>query len=115
MCIHNITTPAVNIDTTLAHPFSPFDSVFFPIPDSVHTTTTDHNLSTRTLAAAGWIIFLSIVVLFYQAFAVAQMFLYIPLLYKKIPIHTTSWYLFSLIVSYEAIFGTIYVVMIEIP
>ena len=62
----------------------------------------------RTQAAAGWIIFLSIVVLFYQTFAVVQMFLYIPLLYMKIPIRKTFWYLFPLIVSFIAIFSTSY-------
>ena len=58
------------------------------------------DLLMNTRAAAGWIIFLSLIALLYQIFAVVQLFLYIPVLYMKIPIRKSFWYLFPLIVSF---------------
>ena len=52
-----------------------------------------------TRAAAGWILFLSLVVFMYQFFAIFQLFVYLKLLYIKIPVGKSLWYLFPLIVS----------------
>ena len=53
----------------------------------------------NTRAAAGWILFLSLVVFMYQIFAIYQLFVYTKLLYIKIPVGKSLWYLFPLIVS----------------
>lgn len=89
VCVNKITP--VNLGSILRQKSSILN---FPIPDPLQP-----DLITRTQAAAGWIIFLSLVVLLYQIFAVVQLFLYIPPLYMKIPIRKMFWYLFPLIVS----------------
>ena len=53
----------------------------------------------NTRAAAGWILFLSLVVFMYQFFTIFQLFVYLKLLYIKIPVGKSLWYLFPLIVS----------------
>ena len=70
---------------------------------TTHVQINDHELPMRTHAVASWIVFLSLVVLLYQAFAFVQLFLYIPPLYMKIPVRKSFWYLFPLIVSYSAL------------
>ena len=100
VCINKITPVSVS---TILHQ----EWIIYSLTTSLSSEITI-DLPMRTQAAAGWIIFLSIVVLFYQTFAVVQMFLYIPLLYMKIPIRKTFWYLFPLIVSFIAIFSTSY-------
>lgn len=50
-------------------------------------------------SAAGWIIFLSILVLIYQILALLQLFLHFKLLHIKIPVCKTYWTLFFIIVS----------------
>ena len=100
VCINKITP--VSVSTILYQEW-----IIYSLTTSLSSEITI-DLPMRTQAAAGWIIFLSIVVLFYQTFAVVQMFLYIPLLYMKIPIRKTFWYLFPLIVSFIAIFSTSY-------
>ena len=55
-------------------------------------------LASNTQAAAGWALFLSLVFLLYQIFAISQLFFYVKLLYMKIPVGKTLWYLFPLIV-----------------
>ena len=52
-----------------------------------------------TRQAAGWILFLSLVVFIHQIFAIFQLFFYLKLLYIKIPVGKSLWYLFPLIVS----------------
>ena len=56
-------------------------------------------LVSNTRAAAGWILFLSLVACMYQVFTIFQMFSYVKLLYMKIPIGKSLWYLFPLMVS----------------
>ena len=53
----------------------------------------------NTRAAAGWILFLSLIACMYQIFTIFQLFFYLKLLYMKIPIGKSLWYLFPLIVS----------------
>ena len=93
VCINKITP--VNVNSILAQRSSGLSNIVFFVPAEYQI---DHDLPMRMQAAAGWIIFLSIVVLLLQTFAVVQLFLYIPPLYMKIPICKTFWYLFSLIV-----------------
>ena len=52
-------------------------------------------------SAAGWIIFLSILVIIYQVLAFLQLFLHFKLLHIKIPLSflKTFWTLFFIIVS----------------
>ena len=99
VCINKI-TPA-NVISILAQRSSGL-TFLVPAEDQV-----DYDLPMRAQSAAGWIIFLSIVVLLYQTFAVVQLFLYIPPLYMKIPIRKTFWYLFPLIVNLVATFSTL--------
>lgn len=62
---------------------------------SVH----DSSAVSKTRAAAGWILFLSLVVFMYQIFTIFRLFMYLKLLYIKIPVGKFLWYLFPLIVS----------------
>ena len=106
VCINKI-TPA-NVNSILAQRSSGLNNiVMFVHAEYEVTTIIDYDLPMRTQSAAGWIIFLSIIVLLYQTFAVVQLFLYIPQLYMKIPIRKTFWYLFPLIVSLVTIFSTL--------
>ena len=57
------------------------------------------NLVSSTNGAAGWTLFFSLVVLLYHIFALLQMFFYLEVLYMKIRLGKSLWYLFSLIVS----------------
>ena len=50
-------------------------------------------------SAAGWVIFLSVLVMIYQVFALLQLFLHCKLLHIKIPILKAFWTLFFIIVS----------------
>lgn len=91
---------------------SSYSSLGYALNNKLHLTNAEIqlikiDLPMRTQSAAGWIIFLLIVVLLYQTFAVVQLFLYIPPLYMKIPIRKTFWYLFPLIVCLVTIFSTL--------
>ena len=52
-----------------------------------------------TMSTAGWIIFLSLLVVIYQILAVSQLFLNFKLLHIKIPIRKSFWTVFSIIVG----------------
>lgn len=49
------------------------------------------------ISANGWIIFLALFVLLCQIFAIVQLFVYIKVLYIKVPIGPFFWFLFPLI------------------
>ena len=104
VCINKITLVDVNLiimDRRASQGFGMINIHFVSAHAEHQVTIIDYDLAMRTQAAAGWIIFLSIIVLLYQTFAVVQLFLYIPPLYMKIPIRKTFWYLFPLIVSLD--------------
>ena len=108
VCINKI-VPA-NVYSILEQ--SSYSSLGYALNNKLHLTNAEIqlikiDLPMRTQSAAGWIIFLLIVVLLYQTFAVVQLFLYIPPLYMKIPIRKTFWYLFPLIVCLVTIFSTL--------
>lgn len=66
-----------------------------------------------TQAAAGWTLFLSLVVFIYQSFAIFQQFVYLKLLFIKIPLGKSIWYLFPLIVSgVHALVLALYIIML---
>ena len=75
------------------------------------TKQTDSQIVTNTQAAAGWILFLSLIVCMYQIFAIFQLFFYLKLLYMKIPVGKSLWYLFPLMVSEAAIAIATYMIL----
>jgi hypothetical protein len=64
----------------------------------------DSHTISNTRAAAGWILFLSLVAYMYQSFAFFQLFFYLKLLYIKIPVGKSLWYLFPLMVNTNPIY-----------
>ena len=66
---------------------------------SMQGLTVDSSAVENTRQAAGWILFLSLVVFMYHIFATFQLFYYLKLLYVKVTVGKSLWYLFPLIVS----------------